>query len=140
MGHYPLDLKTTTRRMILTAIHIKWVNPIYKLFYIKIKETYIKLNPKYCSKHKTQISQSSSLKISPSRHPHGKPSKHCEFSSSPLPPPSYSHWKSHTTLGFCFNGASFQIPQWSFVSDLWWIRFRSVIALFLHAFFQFDLF
>jgi hypothetical protein len=37
MGCYPPDLKTTTGRMILTAIHIKWVNPIYKLFYIKIK-------------------------------------------------------------------------------------------------------
>jgi len=100
MGCYPPDLKTTTGRMILTAIHIKWVNPNYKLFYIKIKikikETYIKLNPKYCSKRKTnpnfsvllshKLSRSVRVLIlSSSRHP----PLVLNSASSP-PPTSYS--------------------------------------------------
>lgn len=94
MRCYPPDLKTTTRRMILTAIHIKWVNPIYKLFYIKIKikikETYIKLNPKYCSKRKKK-SKFLSLPLTNFLDL-------CEFSSSRHPPLVLNSASSHPLL------------------------------------------
>jgi hypothetical protein len=74
--------------MILTAIHIKWVNPIYKLFYIKIKikikETQISQTqnkPKFLSLPLTNFACSHPLLLAtPSSR-----SKQCEFSSSPPP-------------------------------------------------------